>query len=203
VGRCTVVAQPTPLAAPRSIGRAPLRMLAAMRFAPLLLTVLAGCTAAAPTPAASPGLEVDLAAERAALLALHQRALRAHLEQDVEMLLADETEDHVLVNRARVTTPSKADRRAFLGPYLRATRFDEYRDSVAPTVRVSADGTLGWVVVQIAARGVQETPSGARPIEFASAWIELYDKRDGRWLRSGIVSTESVLAPAPPPADAP
>lgn len=26
------------------------------------------------------------------------------------------------------------------------------------------------------------------PIQFVSAWIELYKKRDGRWLRTGNVS---------------
>jgi hypothetical protein len=56
-------------------------------------------------------------------------------------------------------------------------------------VTVSRDGTLGWVVVQVEARGVQRTADGTRePIAFVSAWIEMYEKRGGRWFRVGNVS---------------
>jgi hypothetical protein len=55
-----------------------------------------------------------------------------------------------------------------------------------PIVSVSADGTLGWVVVQVRARGVQG--DAKEPLAFVSAWIELYEKRKGRWVRVGNVS---------------
>ena len=123
------------------------------------------------------------------LLTLHQRALAAHLQSDVEALLADEADDYVVANRGEVRRPTRAERRALLGPYLASTRFEVYRDLVPPIVEVSADGTLGWVIVQVEARGEQRTEDGeGRPVEFVSAWIELYEKRDGRWLRVGNVS---------------
>lgn len=128
-------------------------------------------------------------ADARALLALHEEALRAHLESDVDLLLAAEADDHVVASAGSVSTPNKEARRAFLGPYLEQTRFSVYRDLVPPVVKVSADGTLGWVVVQIVARGEQTGPDGAvAPVEFVSAWIELYEKRNGRWLRVGNVS---------------
>lgn len=124
-----------------------------------------------------------------ALLALHVKAIRAHQESNIDLLLQDETDDYVVANRGEVTRPTLAERRARLGGYLRRTRFEEYRDVREPIVEVSKDGTLGWVVVQVHARGVQTGPDGARtPIEFTSAWIELYRKREGRWLRVGNVS---------------
>jgi len=56
-------------------------------------------------------------------------------------------------------------------------------------VKVSSDGSLGWVIVQVGARGVQAMDDGTKkPIEFVSAWIELYEKRDGRWYAVGNVS---------------
>ena len=59
----------------------------------------------------------------------------------------------------------------------------------APAARVSRDGSLGWVIVQVRARGLQTTATGSTEVlEFTSAWIELYEKRDGRWLRIGNVS---------------
>jgi hypothetical protein len=63
-------------------------------------------------------------------------------------------------------------------------------DGVAePQIAISSDGTLGWVIVQVQANGIQTSERGEKvPIEFVSAWIELYEKRDGRWLRVGNVS---------------
>ncbi len=122
--------------------------------------------------------------------------MRAHRESDVELLLEDEGADYVVANRGEITRPTLQQRRERLGPYLRATRFSEYRDLVEPVVGVSDDATSGWVVVQVFARGRQASAGGEElPIEFTSAWIELYEKRGGKWLRTGNVSNFK-----PPPA---
>lgn len=127
---------------------------------------------------------------REELRALHEKVLRAHRESNVELLLEDEAEDYVVASRGEVTRPTLAERRGFLGPYLRATTFTEYKDLTDPIVTTSADGTLGWVVVQVRARGTQTGEAGEkRPLEFVSAWIELYQKRNGKWYRTGNVSS--------------
>ncbi len=123
------------------------------------------------------------------LLALHQTALEAHLQSDVELLLKDESDDYVVASSGEISRPTKEERRQFLGPYLKATNFYEYRDEVPPVVNISQDETLGWVVAQVYARGEQAASDGQlHAIQFVSAWIELYEKRDGRWLRTGNVS---------------
>ena len=123
------------------------------------------------------------------LAALHQKAMRAHLESDVELLLEDEAEAYVVASRGEVIRPTLAERRAQFGSYLGRTTFSEYRDIAEPIITVSADGTLGWVVVQVHAVGEQAGADGeTHRIEFTSAWIELYQKHDGRWLRVGNVS---------------
>jgi hypothetical protein len=125
----------------------------------------------------------------ARLEALHEKVMVAHRRGDVEMLLEDEAEDYVVASRGEVTHPSLDERRASLGPYLKSTKFEQYRDAVDPVVRVSPDGLLGWVVVQVSARGVQMGAGGeTTPVEFVSAWIELYAKRGGKWYRVGNVS---------------
>jgi hypothetical protein len=61
-------------------------------------------------------------------------------------------------------------------------------------VKVSNDGTLGWVISQVYVRGEQDTGGGEMArIEFESSWIELYEKRNGRWLRVGNVSNIRTL----------
>jgi len=145
-------------------------------FLALILAIGVGCRASAPTDA-------DL------LKRLHEKVIRAHLQSNVELLLEDEASDYVVASRGAVTRPTLEERRGRLGPYLQRTAFHEYRDAVDPMVSVSGDGTLGWVVVQVQARGLQTTAEGRKePLAFASAWIELYEKRNGRWLRVGNVS---------------
>ena len=123
------------------------------------------------------------------LRALHGKVIRAHQQSNVDLLLEDEPADYVLANRGEVTRPTLEERRAGLGAYLRRTTFAEYRDRMEPIVSVSADGTVGWVIVQVQARGLQVTEQGGKkPLEFVSAWIELYEKRNGRWYRVGNVS---------------
>jgi hypothetical protein len=139
--------------------------------------------------ACASGNIVDHDADTRALLALHEEVLLAHRESDVDRLVGTDDGEFVIANRGSITRPSLEERKNRLGPYLRETRFSIYRDQVSPIVKVSADGSLGWVIAQVEARGVQTTPSGTtEPLEFLSAWIELYEKRDGRWRSVGNVS---------------
>lgn len=120
---------------------------------------------------------------------LHEEALQAHLESNVDLLLEAEEDDYVVSSAGAVSRPDRNARRQGLGPYLESTRFSVYRDQIPPVVKVSQDGSLGWVIAQIEAKGEQTEPDGTvAPIEFVSSWIELYEKRGGRWLRVGNVS---------------
>lgn len=144
-------------------------------------TVLLG--SAPPLAATAPASDAET------LRALHAKTIRAHKESNAALLVEDQASDMVIVNRGEVTRPTLDERRAGFGSYLGRTVFSEYRDLVEPIVEVSDDGTLGWVIVQVTARGVQSTEGGEKkPIEFVSAWIELYEKRDGRWYGVGNVS---------------
>jgi hypothetical protein len=61
---------------------------------------------------------------------------------------------------------------------------------VEPIVQVSRDGTLGWVIVQVQAEGERVSDGNAKhAVTFEAAWIELYEKRNGTWLRVGNVSS--------------
>ncbi len=146
---------------------------------PAIALLLVGCaTGGKPSPS-----------DAQQLLNLHEEVMRAHRESDVELLLKAEEDDYVVAGRGEITRPDRNARRERLGPYLTATRFSIYADKVPPIVKVSSNGSLGWVIVQVEARGEQTTPSGAvQPIEFVSAWIELYEKKGGRWIRVGNVS---------------
>ena len=148
------------------------------------ISVLACVTAALMACAPAP---VDTASDRASLLALHEQAMEAHRKSDVELLLQADDADFVLASRGEISRPSLERRRQFLGSYLRGVRFTEYIDVVAPVVHVSADGTAGWVIAQVRARGTEVAGAG-KSLQFESAWIELYERRGGGWRRVGNVS---------------
>lgn len=127
--------------------------------------------------------------DEAQLLALHQMVIQAHFDADIDGWLEMETAAYISANRGVISYPSKEERRAGRTPYLQATTFSEYRDVVDPVVKVSEDGTLGWVIVQVKVSGIQQMGDGEeRPLSFESAWIELYEKKNGRWLCMGNVS---------------
>ena len=123
--------------------------------------------------------------DAARLLELHGKVIRAHFERKPELLMEDEAEVNVVANRGEITRPTLPERRARFTAYFKDTAFEEYQDLAEPLVTVSADGTLGWVIVQVHARG---TRAGGEKVDFVSAWVELYQKRDGRWWRVGNIS---------------
>jgi hypothetical protein len=120
---------------------------------------------------------------------MHEKIMRAHMRQDVDMLLEDAAPEFIQANRGEIARPTPEERKKRLGAYLQRTTFEKYADMTTPIVRISSDGTLGWVIVQVEARGEQVTQEGKKePLEFVSAWIELYEKRDGKWYCVGNVS---------------
>ena len=135
----------------------------------------------------APGTDRRSSDDEAQLLLLHEESMRAHRESNVDVLLEAEEDDYIVSSRGEVSHPDREARRQFLGPYLESTRFSVSRDLIPPVV--SKDGSLGWVVVQVEAKGEQTEPDGTvAPLEFVSSWISLYEKRNGRWVRIGNVS---------------
>jgi len=146
---------------------------------PLFLLFLA--SSCAPT--------VDLEAEKQSLLAIHERILQAHRAGDVNDWLDAEAEEYISVNRGRISFPTSAERRAGREPYLEATTFTVYRDLSDPIVRISVDGTMGWVVAEVEVQGNQVAEDGVETeINVIWAWVELYEKVDGAWKVVGNVS---------------
>jgi len=83
-----------------------------------------------------------------AILRLHQELLDSHIRHDVAGVLAAESEQLVVVSRGEVHFPSRAERFNQFERYLCSVEFEEYRDLIDPMVRVSDDGTLGWLIAQ-------------------------------------------------------
>lgn len=128
-------------------------------------------------------------ADVAEILRLHEKALAAHRANDIDMLLADAVDDYVMAGRGEISFPTRDERAKMMGPYFQQTEFTRYEDLVAPVVRVSGDGTLGWLICQVRMEGTRTMTTGEKlPVDSTWAWIELYEKRDGAWKRIGNLS---------------
>ncbi len=138
----------------------------------------------------------DRAPDRAELLRLHETVLQAHRDGDLEAWMADEAELTLSVNRGSVNTLERQDRLTGRQPYLNNTTFTSYRDLIEPIVKTSDDGSLGWVIAEVEVIGETQQPDGST-IEFADvwAWIELYERDDDGWKRTGNVSNSRPVSP--------
>ncbi len=126
--------------------------------------------------------------DQAIILGEHKRIIDAHLKRDVEGMLEGAAEDYVLVNRGEISYPTIDERRRRFSNYFSVTDFAEYKDLVQPIIHVSDDGTTAWLIAQVEVIGKQELPEGDQSFRFISAWIELYEKRNGKWVQTGNVS---------------
>ena len=133
---------------------------------------------------------LDQLTDEQALLRLHRVFMDDHLFGRSSGMKEGLAENVVIVSRGEVHPLSGDETLQTLKGILARTDYTVYDDLIRPVVRVSNDGTLGWVIVQVAAGGVQLDEEGkpAGPLEFVSAWVELYEKVDGSWRMNGNVS---------------
>jgi hypothetical protein len=145
------------------------------------------CLIALLTPTSLAGSQQS--ADELELLRIHETVMESHRQGDVEPWMAVESEQYTSVNGGRITFPSSDDRRQRREPYLASTTFTMYRDLRTPIVRVSDDGSLGWLMAEVEVRGVGRGEGGGEtPIHTIWAWIELYEKGPDGWQVVGNAS---------------
>ncbi len=125
------------------------------------------------------------------LLKLHQDFVDVHLlGRTVTEQPAAQASTYTVAYQGEIFTSEGSDFSEFYQRIFSTRDYFSYNDLIRPVVKVSDDGTLGWIIVQIQADGVrfdeQRQPAG--PLEFTSAWVSLYEKNDGEWRMAGNVS---------------
>lgn len=136
----------------------------------------------------------DRSDDVAELLGLHTQLIQAHLDGDVDSWMTIEADSFVSANGGQITFPSADQRRQQRTRYLANARFDRYRDVRDPIVRVSADGTLGWLIAEVEVAGTYTNDDGSsEPIAVVWAWVELYERTAEGWKLVGNVSNSRPL----------
>jgi len=86
---------------------------------------------------------------------------------------------------------SKEGMRKAMDGYFKNTCFTEYKDMQEPIIGCSDDGSLAWSVVKVRVAGRRKTDDGSmRNFDAIFAWITVYERKNGRWIRSVEVSTD-------------
>ena len=95
----------------------------------------------------------------------------------------------MLQKRAAATQSGKEKKDTMREPYLASTSFRTYRDLRSPVIRVSDDGSLGWLIAEVEVQGTQIGEEGVEtPVDAVWAWIELYQRDGEDWRLVGNVS---------------
>lgn len=150
-----------------------------MRIALVLTLVCLPCWVAAQ----------DLEADENELREMHTQLIQAHLEGDVALWMSMEADSYVSVNRGQVTFPGLDERRERRAAYLKHATFSIYRDLRELIVRISDDGSLGWLIAEVEVQGTMPDEEGGRStFHDIWAWIELYEKTEEGWRLTGNVS---------------
>lgn len=148
--------------------------------------LLAGlfCFSGAPAHSPSANREADESASaRAELLAVHQAARRAHLNRDVDFIVAGMGPQFTTVHEGAIRVMSREDVRRQFTEYFRGAEFSAWDDLEPPIIRISPDGKMGWMIVRVRIAYTKADAGGATSKEdTVMAWMSAYEKRDGKWL---------------------
>ena len=151
-----------------------------LRTLPLLFFALTACSA-----------RPDLAADRAQLLRMHDLARTHHLEKRADLMVASFADTILNIAHGTVAVGTPAQGRARFQKYFDRVTFQEWDDLAPPIIRISPDGQMAWVVVQKSVRLTAPDSGGVRRAEHTIfAWVELYEKRAGKWTLMVVVSTD-------------
>jgi hypothetical protein len=131
----------------------------------------------------------DFEALRSEILKLHRLTIEAHLNNDVDFLIQNLSDDFMSVSNGEIDFPTKEETKSRFSSYLNNTTFSEYADLREPIIGFSKDGSVAWSVVQVKVVGKRKMEDGIeRELDFTCAWITLYEREGSRWIKLAEVS---------------
>lgn len=124
------------------------------------------------------------------LLRLHKQHQTAHLTYNVELFVETFADNLVTVQRGTVISRNKDENRKRLKRYFGSFKFTKWEDVKPPIIKISKDGTLATVIVEKLVTGTYKNEKGetiSSKTEFA--WLEVWEKFDGKWKVTTVAST--------------
>lgn len=136
---------------------------------------------------------VDLEAERESLMRLQQQQQEAHLTYDAE-LFVDMFYDPILQLRGgTIYERDRATNLARVQRYFDNVQFQAWEDIEPPRIRISADGSMAYIIVHKRVELTFEDEDGITQREHTIfAWLETWEKIEGIWKLMAAASTDKV-----------
>lgn len=128
------------------------------------------------------------------LLRLHEQQKTAHLTYNAELFVEMFAENLTQIQRGNVVSRTKAENLARIKSYFGSFKFIEWENIKPPIVKISRDGTMATIIVQKRVRGTSKNEKGEEiPGQTDFAWLEVWEKFDGKWKVVTVASTEKVV----------
>lgn len=112
----------------------------------------------------------------------------AHLTADADLLISAQSDDFINISDGRIDRPGREANRARFQGYLDSVEFLEWDDISPPVIRISADGTMAYMIVHKRVRLLREGSDEEEHTVFA--WLETYVKQEGTWTLTTVASTD-------------
>jgi hypothetical protein len=120
--------------------------------------------------------------EKARLLHLYERSLRAHLENDARTFLAGNASQWYDIRNAGIRLRTKEEAFPSIEQYFKRTHFYDISEMAPPIIHLSTDASMAWMIGDIRVRATQEVSDGKEQnFSFRCAWVSIYEKHEGEW----------------------
>jgi uncharacterized protein (TIGR02246 family) len=135
----------------------------------------------------------DLDTDRAQLEALMAQERTAHMSRNAPLLVSLFADDFINIGDGAIHQPGRAESVAGFQAYFDRSRFLVWDDIEPPIIRISVDGSMAYAIVHKRVRLFAAMPDETtREHETVFAWLEAWEKRDGRWQLQVIASTRAA-----------
>jgi uncharacterized protein DUF4440 len=125
---------------------------------------------------------------RAEVLTLHETAREAHLRGDAALIARTIGDQLLLAENGAIRIQSNAEVAQFFTGYFKRIRYRQWRDVAPPVVKISPDGQMAWMAVQIEAQYMRADQPAEGEKSFKSSWIATYERDKCAWRMTGIAS---------------
>ncbi|MEM7103365.1 MAG: hypothetical protein AAF502_09570 [Bacteroidota bacterium] len=132
----------------------------------------------------------DEAAAKAEILELHHLQKKFHVDKMVDEfanLLAD---NHISVNRGRISAPTREENAKRFSSYFSAVEFEKWDDLKPPVIRFSDDGSMAYTIVNkevTVTYDGEEDQKVRETVEYS--WVAIYKKYPDGWKIDCVAST--------------
>ncbi len=124
------------------------------------------------------------------LLKMHAEEIRSHFERDAAWIGDTTGETFVSASGGKIQRSGSDDVRRFFERYFDGAEYLEYENLEEPVVRLSDDGSMGWVLSRTKVRRVVRSAEGPdTERNFVYAGIMIYQRHNGAWKRVANAST--------------